>query len=270
MDENESDMSQLRFEDGALVDRSSERRKSEPDHEADPIEPGEKTGVVVEAKSGALEVNEELSEAAETHGRTLEFGSRSHAEDYASQLSASGGSLRVQAAAKNDPSDVDAYFLAEHSPSIREPAQVEGDTLTFDVGANLYGALGEAILLEAPKPHAIHYFVREDLDFDEDELEEGLNIDVQSGRFVSVGIDTDGERKNWVPDCTLVVKDGWDSPTIERYYCEIKTGNASFERKQVAAMEQLAQEERVLKIRMVIEELPDQYSLRIQEVSPSD
>jgi hypothetical protein len=69
-----------------------------------------------------------------------------------------------------------------------------------------------------------------------------------------------------VPDCKVVVRDGWNGPVLERYYCEIKTGNASFERSQVAAMEQLAREERVLKIRMLIEELPDRYSLRIHEV----
>ncbi|NHN60471.1 MULTISPECIES: hypothetical protein [Halorussus] len=53
---------------------------------------------------------------------------------------------------------------------------------------------------------------------------------------------------------------------LERYYCEIKTGNASFERSQVDAVKALARKERVLKIRVIIENLPDQYSLRIHEV----
>lgn len=264
MDDDEPDTSQLRFEDGELVEPSSEVENRDVDHIADPIEPGDRTGFVVEVKPGALDVNGTLVDAVEAHSRILEFGSRTHAESYARQLSTSGGSLRIQAAAENDPSEVDAYLLADHSPSIKEPAHVDGDTWTFDIGANLYGALGEAILLEAPRPHAIHYFVQQDLTLDEGEVENGLKVDVQPGRFLSVG--DDGGRNNWVPDCKVVVRDGWDGPVLERYYCEIKTGDASFERSQVAAMEQLAREERVLKIRMLIEELPDRYSLRIHEV----
>jgi len=47
---------------------------------------------------------------------------------------------------------------------------------------------------------------------------------------------------------------------LERYYCRIKTGNASFERSQSAAMKQLEREKHILKIRVLIEELAD-YSL---------
>jgi len=266
MDDDESDTSQLRFEDGALVDPSSEEENHDVDYVAGAIEPGNRTGFVVEAKPGALDVNETLVDDVESHGRILDFGSRTHAESYARQLSASGGALRIQAAAENDPSEADAYLLADHSPSIKEPALVDGDTWTFDVGANLYGALGEAILLEAPRPDAIHYFVRQDLALDDGELENGLKFDVEPGKFLSVG--DDGERNSWVPDCRVVVRDGWNGPVLERYYCEIKTGNASFERSQIEVMEQLAREERVLKIRMLIEELPDRYSLRIHEVEP--
>lgn len=51
---------------------------------------------------------------------------------------------------------------------------------------------------------------------------------------------------------------------------EIKTGDASFERTQVATMQELAKEKRVLKIRVDIDSLPDQYSLRIREVEPTE
>ena len=268
MTKDESDASQLRFEDGRLVEPASEPT-TDNEHAVDPIEPGDRSGFLIEAKSGALDVNRRLVDHVETYGRTLEFGSRGHAENYARQLSAAAGSLRIQAAPENDPSDVDAYLLADHSPSIREPAAVDGDTLTFDVGATLYGALGEAVLLESPRAHALHYYVRQDLELDDDELVEGLDVNVESGKLVSFdGIDK--EQTSWIPDCVVVARDGWDGPVLERYYCEIKTGNASFERSQVAAMERLAREERVLKIRMHIEELPDQYSLRVHEVEPSE
>ena len=269
MSDDELNTSQLRFVDGTLVEQSTEAGNAS-EHVADPIQPGDRTGFAVEVKSDALDVNTELVEVVETHGRTLDFGSRSHAEDYASQLSASDGSLRIQAAPDNDPRDVNAYLLADHNPSIKEPADVDGDVWTFDVGANLYGTLGEAILLESSKPHALYYFVRQDLNIHDDELESGLNIDIQSGSLVSFSDASSDDRESWVPDCVVVAKDGWNGEVLERYYCEIKTGNGSFERSQVAAMERLAQEERVLKIRMHIEKLPDRYSLRINEIESSN
>ena len=178
MKDDEPNTTQLRFEQGDLVERSDPCGPSVADHTADPVEPGEQTGFVVEVKSGGLTVNHRLRNAVNLHGHTLDFGSRRHAEDYASQLSASDGSLRIQAVPENEPKDIDAYLLADHNPSIMEPAVVEGNTWTFDVGANLYGALGEAILLESPKPHALIYFVQQDLDINKDEFERGLNVDV--------------------------------------------------------------------------------------------
>ncbi|WP_167768528.1 hypothetical protein [Haloarcula amylovorans] len=156
------------------------------DHTVDLIEPGERTGFAVEVKSVALDVNGQLRETVDSRGRLLNFGSRQHAEYYARQLSASDGSLRIQAVPQNEPKDIDAYLLADHNPSIKEPAEIDGDTWTFDVGAKLYGALGEAILLETPKPHALVYFVQQDLDIKENDLEWGLNVDVNRGQLLSV------------------------------------------------------------------------------------
>jgi hypothetical protein len=267
MGKDESNTSQLRFEDGRLIEeRNEDQLDDEPS--PDPVEPGEETGFVLEVKSGAIEVNDTLREVVDSLGHTLEFGSRSQAEEYARQLSASDGALRVQAAPGNEPRDVDAYLLADHNPSIAEPAEIDGDAWTFDVGANLYGTLGEAILLHAPKAHALVYFVRRDLDIDEDDLEWGLNVDVEPGPPLSV--DRDGERRRWTPDCVVKATDGWSGRTLERYYCEIKTGNASFERAQVDTMRELTREERVLKIRVDIDLLPDQYSVRIHEVEPPE
>lgn len=267
MKEQDPETRQMRFHDGDLVEEPTGVMTEEDDNIPRPIDPGQQTGFVLEVKSGAMAVNRTLEEVIEDQGRRLDFGSRSQAEDYAHQLSATGGSLRVQAAPENDQREVDAYLLADHNPSITEPAEVDGDTLTFDVGANLYGTLGEAILLEPPKPHALHYFVQQDLESKYD-LEEEPNIDVRTGGFISIADSDRAAPDRWVPDCEIIARDGWDGPVLERYYCEIKTGNASFQRSQIAAMEQLAEEERVLKIRMVIEELPDQYSLRIHEVEP--
>jgi len=64
---------------------------------------------------------------------------------------------------------------------------------TFDVGANLYGALGEAILIDAPKPHALIHYIRQDLEFDETDLEWGVNVTVERGQLLSV---TSSQRSN--------------------------------------------------------------------------
>lgn len=267
--DDEPDRFQARFEGGSLVGPTAERGETDDGRSFEPVEPGEGTGFVVEVKSGAVEVNARLDEVVEGHGRMLEFGSRAHAETYARQLSASDGSLRVQATPENDPRDVDAYLLADHDPSIAEPAEVDGEGWTFDVGANLYGALGEAVLLDTPKPYALSCFVRQDLDLD-DERAERLTLDVRTGDVVSFGDTGDDGLKSWIPDCILVAKEGSSGSVLERYYCEIKTGNASFERSQVAVMERLARDERVLKIRVFIEALPDQYSLQIHEVEAEE
>jgi hypothetical protein len=183
-------------------------------------------------------------------------------------LSAGDGSLRIQSAPANDPRAVDAYLLADHIPSISEPAATDGETWTFDIGANLYGALGEAILTSAPKPHALYYFVRQDLELDDGELESELALEVERGTPISVA-HPDGEKR-WTPDCVVWAKDGWDGCVLAKYYCEIKTGNASFERSQGVVMEEVAEQERVLKIRVEIDDLPEQYSLRTHEVTPAE
>ena len=265
---DEPETVQLKFEDRDLIEQSAECEPPNDDHTVDPIKPGEQTGFIVEVRVGAINVNSTLPDVIEAYSRTLEFGSRSHAEAYASQLSALDGSLKIQAAPENEPDDIDAYLLADHTPSITEPANIDGKMWTFDVGANLYGALGEAILSSAPKSHALYYFVQQNLATDDDELESRLILEVETSKPISVDF-PDG-TKRWTPDCIVQARNGWGGSLLARYYCEIKTGNASFEQSQVAVMEELAKQERVLKIRISIDNLPEQYSLRIHEIVPSD
>lgn len=258
-----TDPDQYRFREGELV-----LEEQTPDKNLDSIEPGDEAGYRVAVKPGALDANVTLRDAVEEYGHTLEFGSKLQAERYAETLSASDSNLRIQATAPNDPDDVHAYLLAEHDPAIKEPASVNGQTLTFDVGANLYGTLGEAILTAGPKPHALIYFVKQDLDISDENLEDRLTVDVETDCFVSLDAESAEKQLAWKPDCKILARDGWNGDVLEQYYCEIKTGNASFERSQIATMRELAAEERVLKIRVLIDDLPDQYSLRIHEVEP--
>lgn len=256
---SDDDFNQLEFRDGQLV--SGENNISETSN-PEPIIPNEDSGFALEIKPGALKVNESLAEVHEEYGELLSFGSRGDAERFTDKLSAESGGLRVQSAAPNDPSDVDGYLLAAYDRSVREPASTDGKTWTFDVGANLYGSLGEAVVKSGGKPPALEYFVRRDLDGRLNDLEFGLRLNVTSGK----ALPEDVGRLNWHPDCCVIARDGWKDGALERYWCEIKTGNASFERRQVESMRKLAAEERVLKIRVLIDDLPNEYSVRIHEV----
>ena len=158
--------------------------------------------------------------------------------------------------------------LADHTPAIKEPAEINGDTWTFDVGANLNLTLGEAILTATPKPHALIYFVKQDLNINDAAREQRLRVEVETDCTLVVPTSDDGTQHRWFPDCKIIARDGWNGPVQETYYCKIKTGNASFERSQLSAVLALADNERVLKIRVLIDELPDQYSLRIHELTP--
>lgn len=245
-----------------LSDWISEEDDERSGSSIDPVVPGEETGFAAEVKDGALAANESLREIVDTKGRVLDFGSRRDAEDFASRLSNTGGSLRIQAVPDNEPKDIEGYVLKGHNPSIKEPAAVDGDTMTFDVGANLYGSLGETIVFGSPKPYPLIHFVRQDLGIDDSEA--SLHVKVHRGERITFENRTG--RDSWIPDCVVDATNGWHGERLERYYCEIKTGDASFERSQIDAMRTLADDKRVLKIRVRIDDLPDQYSMRITEV----
>ena len=253
---------QAKFHNGELV-ATDEQSGSSVD--TSHIEPGSGKGYRVEAKPGALEVNAALRADVEKHGNPLEFNSEHTATVYTDQLSGTDGDLRLQTAAPNDPRDIEAYLLADHTPAIKEPSETNGDTWTFDVGANLYGTIGEAILTGTPKPHALIYFVKQDLNINDAAREQRLRVEVETDCALVVPTSDDGTQHRWYPDCKIIARDGWNGPVLETYYCEIKTGNASFERSEMNAMRTLAGDERVLKIRVLIDVLPDQYSLRIHE-----
>lgn len=247
----EDESVQLHFDDGQLVEG--------PDR-GPPVEPGSATGFTLEVRDGALAVNDRLDGVRSRYGRQLAFGSRRQAETYAAWLSTGDGSVTVQAAPEGERRDVDAYLLAAHSPSVTTPAAVAGDRWEFDVDANLYGALGEALLLEAPKPYALSYFVREDLG-----IEEPVHLDVQRAPTPTAATDV-----GWIPDCEVLVRTAPDGPVRERYVCEIKTGGGTLERGQRPGMEALARSERVLLVRVDIEDLPERYAVTISEVEPGE
>lgn len=209
---SDDEFEQLVFKDGRLVSAADDDLCQEPD-KAGPVRPNEGDGYRLAVKSGALEANESLIDVCDEHGEVLSFASRTKAEAFARRLSAEGAALRVQAAAPNDSSEDDGYLLADYDRSVREPAEVDGDTWTFDVGANLYGALGETVVKAGGKPPVIEYFVKEDLDAYPDDLELGLRISVESDIYVS----SHGNGGGWIPDCCVTARDGWNGKVLEEY-----------------------------------------------------
>jgi len=122
---SDDEFDQLVFRDGRLVTTDS---KDAPSELLDPVTPNQETGFTVEIKPGALEANKALLDIHEEHGEMLSFGIKSKAEAFAEQLSTAAGPLRIQAAAPNDPNDVDGYLIAQYDRSIKEPTSTDDGT----------------------------------------------------------------------------------------------------------------------------------------------
>lgn len=188
-------------------------------------------------------------------GASRSFESRSAAEAFAKRATREG-SVRVvvQASAPQDDS-CDAYLVAIPARNTTEPANPEDEYWRFHTEANQQGALGEVLATTpATNPPALTWFVRQDLD-DPDCL------------VVRVDRATEAVG-SWQPDCRVdAVVDG---VVDEQYVCEIKTGNASFQRGQREGMDRAANAGRVLTVRVRITDLPDEYEVHVREYEPGE
>ena len=222
------------------------------------------SGFRVLVREGARDANSWVSEFEAEYGDVWRFESRADAERLVSVLSEVGGGLRVQAVPENESREIEAYLLAGYSPSTTEPASVVDGTWSFDVGANLYGSLGEAVVLSGPPYPALETYVSGEFGLDRETFTLEVCRDVDEVRAERVGDRTE----TWVPDCDVVVRDRDTGRERARFLGEVKTGSASFQRSQATVMEATARSERVLKIRVTIESLPASYSVRITAVEP--
>lgn len=215
---------------------------------------------VLQIKDSALEANQRVRELVAAEGARLEFGSRADAEFLAADLCTDGGRVRVQKAAPQDQAGVDGYLIRFPRRHKYEPKTVDGSRFTFDVTANQYGELGRALVhgaygVSPAIKHYLHY-------------EHGHSLE-QSQRFRAVPepdlpADLSAEI-SWSPDLLIQPPKGTPGPG---YYCEIKAGAASFQRGQFDDMKRVAQRHNVLKIRVDITNLPTEYTVRIDQVTP--
>lgn len=214
-------------------------------------------------KESALESNPAVEELADESGSTIELDSKRTAEQLAERISAGGERVRVQRAAPNDPSDADGYLIRWPNRHVAEPKDSDVEGLTFDVGANQYGEIGTALVCGSyGLSPGVKYYL-----FDEFEhlSEDRHKLSRECEPHFPQGYDP---NISWSPDCLIQVysRATWD--VEEMYVCEVKAGEASFQRNQAEDMQTVAEEFGVLKIRVVLDRLPQEYSVRIDQVQP--
>lgn len=233
---------------------------------------------VVDIKDSTVEQNEAAAEYRAEVDNPVRFDSRSDAEATARRLDREGTtSVRLQSIAPQDPRDVDAYLVPMPRDDPREPIESSEGTWRFNVTANQYGALGEALVGTFSRdPPPLVPFIREEVDeflsrvshveYDSvDEFDLRVRLD-RNPRVVT--LDEDDERLQWRPDVVAEAWVGYTGRLLRRYWCEIKTGNASLERDQRRVMEAKAETATVLQVRFDVDDLPKRYTVHVSEVEP--
>lgn len=217
---------------------------------------------VVKIKKSACKANPAVGHHVQEDGTEIEFKSREAAEKFANEISSKGPRVRIQAAAPQDPSAVDAYLIPFPERHIVEPKDSPTTGLTFDVGANVYGELGIAVTFgSSGLSPALRYYFYSGI--------EGINESSHHLRSIREPYLPDDvpDDVSWSPDGLIQVRRFGE--LIDQYFCEVKTGDASFERGQLEGMKRVSRYYKVLKIRVDIENLPDEYTVRITPVSPA-
>lgn len=234
----------------------------------------------VAVKPSTIEANEAVRAVAAERGETLGFPSREAAEAEAARLAECGDTpVAIQRAAPQEPDEVDAYLVPRPERRTHDPVESADGRLTFETTAAQIGALGEALVCSygANSPLLTAY-ARRDLDDafpgdPDDRL--WIDVDRDPDPIVYAGTDPDGGsyrdvRLAWVPDCVALARDGPGGPVLAEYACEVKAGDASYQRDQATVMAYEASERTVLKIRVNVDGLPETYTVRVDEVTPEE
>ncbi|WP_158055390.1 hypothetical protein [Halorussus halophilus] len=219
----------------------------------------------VAVKDSAKDENQAVRELAHEEGDVIEFPTKAEATQRASELSDEGDMpVKIQRVSEMDPADVDAYLVGWPQRRKHDPDGTVAEGLTFDTGANQYGALGEALVLspETNPPLLTHYAKYDPAVPDDAEIRVELDTDPEP-----VVVDQRAGRQ-WQPDCRAKVRVGSRQKLAHEYWCEVKAGDGSFERSQREGMKRKAQDAPVLKIRVDVTELPQSYTAWVRQIAP--
>lgn len=217
----------------------------------------------VAIKDSAVDGNPAVRAAVADHGTKRNFESRQQAESFATAMREQGSDVRLQAAAGMDPADVDAYLVKDGQRNEWVPVDDETTGVTFPVGGNVYGRIGLAIIyMGGTVSPALSHFA------------DKLGTDSQTAHVRNVEIEpalpTDvANAVTWCPDLRIGIALDEDAAP-ESYYAEVKSGQASFQRNQRRDMQRLAKAYGVLRIRVELADLPERYTVRIDEVHPDE
>lgn len=227
-------------------------------------------GFVVEIKDSALERNPWAELLREREGTLVRFDSETDAKETATKLSnyGEGANVRIQRAAERDSAETDAYLVALPETRKRNPDGSLDEGWTFDTTANQYGAIGETLVTAGGMPVLRHYVMQDLAPFPSERVKNAIRIHVESEpqRMDTVDASLEVVDGEWIPDCEVRVSFGDPQRWIHRYFCEIKTGNASYQRAQQEAMDAVAKRADVLKLRVEIDDLPTEYSVTVRRV----
>ena len=117
----------------------------------------------VEIKESAIKQNQAVKEYVAQHESLVTFQSLADAEDFAGEMTTAGEQpVGLQNTAPQDTTDADLYLVYQSTRQTHTPYEPEADTWTFDITANQYGAIGEA-LITAPGVPALRHYVEEHL-----------------------------------------------------------------------------------------------------------
>lgn len=216
----------------------------------------------VALKASAREANGRVDAIASTEGSLEEFESRRHAQQFTDEMCGRGGAVRLQSPAPQDPMDVDAYLISDTQQTEWEPISVDEQSATFPVGANTYGGLGRGVVYldGRASPALSHYFTEQAPSSKQGQVR---HVDAEPEVPDDLGADI-----GWSPDLRIDVSRGGRSET-DIYFAEVKAGASSFERQQRDDMQRVSEEYGVLRIRVKLAELPEEYTVRIAEVWPN-
>lgn len=216
----------------------------------------------VEVKRSALRANPSVRALVEEQGECIECPSRARAEALATELSEQGERVRIQRRAPQDPSDVDGYLIRFPRRSKDTPKHTGRAGRTFDITANQYGEIGRALLVGS---YGVSRGFRHELLVELEGLEPTTH-GVRACTEPSLPPDV-GRHVSWQPDARVDIYRTGNEEPVRTYYLEVKTGSASFQRGQRTDMQRVAQEHRVLAVRVLIDRLPDEYTIRLDRIT---